>query len=130
MKWLIIKGLRARFLSDRIQKKEHKYDSIDLLSGATAASYPLWALEGPIFFFFDFPYEYLIIRLVFITSFLINIVPLFLMRRNGEIEKIMNEVDALPETEVKTCFKENIVIVDFMASTFAIVIFTFGFVES
>jgi len=130
MKWLIVISMKARFSYDRIKKREHKYDSIDLFNGATTISYPLWGLQGFIFFFFDFPYENMIYILILITTFLVNLIQVFMLKREGVYEEIMNEVDSLPEENLKKYCKKNMIIVWCSAAIFLVAIFGIGFWKS
>jgi len=123
MKWLIVISMKARFSYDRMKKREHKYDSIDLCNAALAVSYPLWALQAPIYFFFDFPYENLIFSLGFGIPLFINIIQVFILKRKGVYEEIMNEVDSLPEENLKRYCKKNMIIIVCSAVTFLVALF-------
>jgi len=123
MKWIIMCCFRAKFATARVAKKKYEYDFVDFARVSLIAVCPILGVTGPIIFFFDFPYENLITKLIPITFLLGNIIQAYILKRKGVYEEIIKEVESLSEEELKKYRKRNSIVVICAGSLFIIVLF-------
>ena len=122
MKWLIMCCFRAKFATARVANKKYEYDFWDFVNAAIIVFSPVVGVVGPIIYLYDFPYELLIVKIIFISTIVSSIILSYILKRQGVFEKIMIEVDSLSEVELKKYRKKNSIVVICAGSIFIITI--------
>lgn len=113
---------RAKFATARVANKKYEYDFWDFVNAAIIVFSPVVGVVGPIIYLYDFPYELLIVKIIFISTIVSSIILSYILKRQGVFEKIMIEVDSLSEVELKKYRKKNSIVVICAGSIFIITI--------